>query len=102
MVLNLSERPPPQWTQYFRASWKNAFYAMKRRADIAGSSIEIVAMPEELKNDHLPELEKAISEANANYRAFADQQVVAKKLAEEAEERRKKSLADLKSTLKFD
>ena len=75
---------------------------MKRRAEVFGRQLEIIAMPSEMQSDHIPELNKVISDTNEAYKKYIGQlnQAEAAEEAKKAEE--KKQISDLKNSLKFD
>jgi hypothetical protein len=102
LVLRLSASAPFEWSQYFNTAWQQHLYGMKRRAQVSGNTLEIVAMPAELETDHLPELKKVIEETNAAYRAHATEQRRLRQHAEAEASARKEELAALKGKLKFD
>lgn len=102
VVLNLSASAPHEWSDYFNQRWQQQFYMMKRNASVSGKRLEIYCVPEELQNNHIPELNKIIVETNNVYRQYLanTQQKVATQAAAEAAEREK--LASIKAGLKFD
>lgn len=102
VVLNLSASAPYEWSSYFNQRWSQHIYMMKRRATVSGKRLEIYCVPDELKKDHIPELNIVIAETNQAYRHYllqiqqrADQQAAA-----EAAEKAK--LAEIKAGLKFE
>ncbi|MCO8312550.1 hypothetical protein [Pseudomonas mandelii] len=102
VVLSLSASAPYEWSNYFNQRWLQQFYMMKRNASVSGKRLEIYCVPDDLKNDHIPELNKVIAETNQVYRQHLahTQQKVATQAAAEAAEREK--LALIKAGLKFD
>ena len=102
MVLNLSSPAPSEWSDCFNSMWKQHLYGSKRSAHAAGKQITIDCVPSELGPDHLPELKKVVSEANAAYEAHLNQ----KRSEEEAAEVKRTAdsalLAELGKTLRFD
>jgi hypothetical protein len=102
VVLDLSASVPYDWSNYFNQRWTAHIYMKKRKASVSGKRLEIYCVPDELQKDHIPELNKIISETNQAYRQYlmrtqyeADAQA-ARDAAEMAR------LADIKSTLKFE
>lgn len=102
LCLKLSQSAPTAWSQYFNDAWDQHFYMTKRRATAFGDRLEIVCMPVELQNEHLPELNKVISETNDAYRKHADAQISEREIEAERARQQKEELANLKGRLKFD
>jgi hypothetical protein len=101
-VLNLSASAPYEWSNYFNQRWNSHIYAMKRKASVSGKRLEIYCVPDELQNDHIPELNRVIAEANQAYRQYlaktkreADSQA-----SREAAEKAK--LAEIKNNLRLE
>lgn len=101
LVFRLSRGVPTAWARFFDQEWQHAFYTMKRRAAVSGNSLELIAMPNEVEQEHLPQLKKAIAQANAAYRKFLEEQQRLQRQAAEEETRQRQTLADLKGSLKF-
>lgn len=102
VVLSLSASAPHEWSNYFNQRWQQQFYMMKRNASVSGKRLEIYCVPEELKNSHIPELNKVIAETNHAYQqhlAHTRQEVATQAAAEAAE---RENLASIKAGLKFD
>ena len=102
VVLKLSQNAPGAWSQYFNEAWRQHIYMMKRKASASGDHLEIVCMPDELEKDHIPELNKIISDTNKAYQNYADAQSREKEIEMENARRQKEELASLKGRLKFD
>lgn len=102
LVFKLSQRAPGDWADYFNQAWGQHLYMMKRQASVSGDRLQIECMPDEMKSDHLPELNKVIAETNRAYRSYWEQQQRQKQARAEAEKQRQAGLADLKKSLKFD
>ena len=102
VVLRLSERAPSEWSQYFNDAWRLHLYMMKRRAIVSGDRLEIICMLEELERDHLPELNKVMAETNEAYRKYAQEQNRRREIENEAAQRHREALSNLKDRLKFD
>ncbi|KNH27953.1 hypothetical protein [Pseudomonas farris] len=102
VVLSLSASAPYEWSNYFNQRWLQQFYMMKRNASVSGKRLEIYCVPDDLQNDHIPELNKVIAETNHVYRQHLahTQKKAATQRAAEAAEREK--LASIKAGLKFD
>ncbi|MFH1493751.1 MAG: hypothetical protein ABIG70_03020 [Pseudomonadota bacterium] len=101
IFLNLSSSAPSEWAKYFNQRWQQHIYMLKRKANVSGRKLEIYCVPEELEKDHIPELNKVISETNNAYRAFhinQIQQEAAQKAQEIAE---REQLKSIKNNLKF-
>jgi hypothetical protein len=101
LVLRLSASAPPDWARYFNQAWAQHIYMLKRRAQVAGNRLEIIAMPEELEREHLPELKKVIAETNAAYAPVAARREKEAELAAAEAKRQKDELRSLKDNLKF-
>lgn len=102
LVLKLAPYPPLEWQNYFNAAWEQHLYMSKRRAWVYSDRLAIVAMPNELQNDHIPELKKVVRETNQAYRHHFEAQIRQQEAREHGEAARKKALQDLKGTLKLD
>jgi hypothetical protein len=102
LVLKLSQRTPTAWSEYFNEAWGHHIYMMKRKATIFGDRLEIICMPDELEKDHLPELNKVMSETNDAYKKYASEQSCINQAEAERVQRQKEELSDLKRRLKFD
>ncbi|MFA5924797.1 MAG: hypothetical protein WC856_26520 [Methylococcaceae bacterium] len=91
IVLNLSSSAPHEWASYFNERWQSHIYMMKRRASVSGNRLNIYCVPEELQNDHLPELKTIIEETNQAYRQFLAQKerVAATEMAKNETEKAK-------------
>lgn len=102
VVLNLSVSAPYEWSNYFNQCWASHLYMMKRKASVSGKRLEIYCVPDELQKDHIPELNKVISETNQAYRQYLvrTQKEADAQAARDAAEKAK--LADIKNNLKFD
>ena len=101
VVLTLSASAPCEWSDYFNQRWKSHFYMKKRNASVSGKHLEIYCVPDELQEDHIPELNKVIAETNQAYRQYL---VRAKDEADAQAERNaaeKVKLAEVKNNLKF-
>ncbi|AZO54752.1 MULTISPECIES: hypothetical protein [unclassified Mesorhizobium] len=102
LVLRLSQSAPAPWSQYFNKAWQQHIYMMKRRASVSGDRLEIICMPNELQADHIPELNKIITQTNAAYGAYAAEQTRLRQKTADESQRQKDDLAKLKGQLKFD
>lgn len=101
IVLNLSGSAPYEWANYFNQRWKQHIYMGKARASVSGGKLQIYCVPNELEKDHIPELNKIISETNYAYRIFLAtriQQEAARKAQKDAE---RDQLKSIKNNLKF-
>lgn len=67
IVLKLSNGTPYEWSEAFLVLWKQNMYMKKCKVDICGDSLTIYCMPDELKDIHIPELNRVISETNTIY-----------------------------------
>lgn len=101
IVLNLSGSAPYEWGNYFNQRWKQHIYMGKASARVLGRKLQIYCVPDELEREHIPELNKIISETNNTYRIFLTariQQDAARKTQEDAE---RDQLKSIKNKLKF-
>ena len=90
-----------EWANYFNQRWKQHIYMGRARASVSGGKLQIYCVPNELEKDHIPELNKIISETNYAYRIFLAtriQQEAARKAQKDAERDQLKSIKD---NLKF-
>jgi hypothetical protein len=101
IVLKLSAYAPPEWADYFHSAWRQHMYMMKRSVEIQGNRLVIICMPEELQTDHIPELNKVMSETNAAYKKYAAEKDKAQQARAENARRQKEELAKIKGQLKF-
>ena len=101
IVLGLSSSAPHEWASYFNQSWKQHIYMTKRRASVSGRKLEIYCVPDELENDHIPELNKVIVETNNAYKAFLTKQTQQEAARQEQEVAEKEHLKSIKNNLKF-
>lgn len=101
IVLNLSSSAPYEWANYFNQRWKQHIYMAKRSASVSGGKLQIYCVPDELEKDHIPELNKIISETNYAYRTFLNTRIQeeAARMAQEVAER--DQLKSIKNNLKF-
>lgn len=67
--LNLSERLPPGWSEYFAREWSFPRHSMWRRAWVEGDQLVIHCVPDELEKHHLPYLKEAVKNATEKYEA---------------------------------
>jgi len=67
--LRLSKPPPLGWSFLFIQVWQKIEYPGKRPAGIESDAIWIECAPEEVRDCHLPQLEQALAQTNARYRA---------------------------------
>ena len=102
LVLKLSDTAPYEWCEFFDRAWQQNFYMMKRSAHASGDNIEIICMPEELQNDHIPQLKKVVAETNASYAAYGAKQEQLAAEQKAAQQKQKDDLSKLKNDLKFD
>ena len=67
--LRLSNAPPLGWSYLFTQVWQATEYPGKRPVGIEGDALWIECAPEEVRACHLPQLEQALAQTNARYRA---------------------------------
>ncbi len=102
VILSLSASAPYEWSNYFNQLWRQQFYPMKRNASVSGKRLEIYCVPDDLQDNHLPELNNVITKTNQAYRqylAHTQQKAATQEAAEDAE---REKLASIKADLKFD
>jgi hypothetical protein len=95
IYLQLSERPPREWSEIFAGVWRHVMYNMKRAVSIHGDAIWIECVPEEVKQYHRAELDKAFAEANQQYREWLERQDKARIREEEEQRRHRQRLQSL-------
>jgi hypothetical protein len=78
IYFQLSEPPPLGWSYMFTAVWREVLYAAKRPAGVEGDAIWIDCVPEEVKDLHLSELERAVAQTNVNYESHRLKSTIAK------------------------
>lgn len=101
IVLKLSGSAPYDWADYFNGRWQQHIYMMKRRANVSGASLTIHCVPDELQKDHIPELNKIITETNQKYKAHLFEVEAKKQVDAKTASKEKDMLSDLKNNLKF-
>lgn len=102
VALKLSAAAPPEWTSLFGQLWTQHFYMMKRGAQVFGNTLRIECLLSELKDEHIPELNKVIAETNREYVKYAEEQA---RIRDSEDAKRKaiaQALKDAKDGLKFD
>lgn len=102
VVLILSAFAPADWSKHFNACWTSHLYMKKRKASASGNRLMICCVPDELQNDHIPELNKVIAETNLAYQKYLIDAKCAAAARAERDAAEKANLAALKSSLKFD
>lgn len=96
VYLKLSEPPPSEWSDAFEHIWRReVYYSMKRPVGIEGGAIWIECVPEEIKQHHRKELEKAFSQTNTRYREWLRQEEAARATEESEARAHRKRLDDL-------
>ena len=101
VVMTLSKSTPADWASYFNARWQQHIYMMKRDAWVSGNHLTIHCVPDELENDHLPELKKIVDETNQRYKEHLAQRERDAQRERERADARKAELDKLKN-IKFD
>lgn len=101
VALKLSSDAPYDWANYFNRRWQQHIYMMKREATVSGTTLTVHCVPDELQNDHLPELNKVIAETNSKYKGYLASQLAQETAKEKAEAAERETLRNLKNTLNF-
>ena len=99
IVLNLSSSAPHDWVVYFNQKWQQHFYMTKRDVTISGSKLNIYCAPDEVKTDHIPKLNKVISETNQWYRQHLSSKMVEEKRKTEKAKKDNEAMRKLKNDL---
>jgi hypothetical protein len=102
IFLQLSAHPPGAWAQLFDGLWLHTLYSMKRRAGISGDEVWIECVPEEIKQYHLSELKKVVSQTNNEYKIWVQRQESQRKQVEAQEHRQREQLGRDLDGLDFD
>lgn len=95
MYLELSDRPPAEWSDFFDQERQFPRHSMWRHAWIEGNHIVVDCVPDEIERYHLADLKQDVTGANAHYnehRRAKDQQLASAKAAEAAEKERLEQL----------
>jgi chromosome segregation ATPase len=79
----------------FSCVWQATAYPLKRCAGLEGDMLWIECAPEEVAQYHLEELEKAVSQTNANYRFNVEQRAAAEQRQRELNARTQAQLDEL-------
>ena len=95
ICLQLSSPPPLGWSYMFSCAWQATAYSSKRRAGLEDDMLWIECAPEEVAQCHLEELEKAVSQTNANYRFNVEQRAAAEQRQRELNARTQAQLDEL-------
>ena len=101
IVLNLSSSAPHEWASYFNQLWQQHIYMMKRKAQVSGKRLEIYCVPDELQENHIPELNKVINETNVAYKTYLSNQAQQKAVKDAQEAAEREHLKRIKDNLKF-
>jgi hypothetical protein len=99
--LALSATPPREWAAHFDRRWITVLYRLKRRAWVSGNRIVIHCVPEEIEEDHLPQLKRAVAETNHEYRKYAEARASQQRQQQDHEQHTKEKLKALKGRLDF-
>jgi hypothetical protein len=102
MYLSLSEAPPDVWCQIFAAERQFPRHSMWRRAWTDGASIVVDCVPEELEQHHLRDVKEDVANSNAKFRDFLTQEARRTEAAQQAEQRERDRIEEVKKRLKFD
>jgi len=102
MYLQLSAQPPSEWQQLFDQERRFPRHSMWREAWVEGRHIVVDCVPEEIEQYHLRDLKEDVAKTNEKYRDYLGKVARAQKQQQEAEQKEKSRLDDLKSRLKFD
>jgi len=95
-----SNSPPPfGWSYIFTRAWEDILYDEKRPAGIEDGAIWIECAPDELRQHHLPQLEKAVAQANATYRSTEHQKAIAQRRQKELDSQTQAQLHELGASL---
>lgn len=98
-VFALSALPPAKWAEYFDAAWARHIYTMKRPARAIAQTIEIECATGEIKDEHLPELQKIVATVNDQYAQFTVYRAKEKEALMEDEVRLRNELKAVKESL---
>ena len=99
IYLQLSHAPPLGWSYMFSVVWQGVAYPAKRPAGVEGDAVWIECDPEEVRECHLPELERAVAQTNATYEASVQQSAIAKQHKKELNRHSRAQLDELSNSL---
>lgn len=102
MYLRLSDLPPKEWMQFFKAERQFPRHSMWRRAWIQGSTIIVDCVPEELERHHLKDLKEDVANANAKFRTYLAREEHRAQAAAEVKQRERERIEQLRDRLNFD
>jgi hypothetical protein len=102
MYLQLSAEPPSEWQQLFNQGRRFPRHSMWRDAWVEGRHIVVDCVPEEIEQYHLRDLKEDAAKTNEKYRDYLGKVAGAQQQQQEAEQKEKSRLDDLKNRLKFD
>lgn len=81
--LELSEYPPLGWSYIFLTVWESVDYPAKARVGIEEDTLWVECEAAEFKNRDYPQIQNAIEDTNARYRAVLQEQIAAEARREE-------------------
>jgi hypothetical protein len=102
MYLSLSETPPHVWCQIFTAERQFPRHSMWREAWADGAAIVVDCVPEEIEQYHLRDITQDVANTNAKFREFLAQEARKTAAVQEAEQRERERIEQIKKRLKFD
>jgi hypothetical protein len=102
IYLRLSQTPPPLWQKHFTASRKIARHPRWRRIWVDRKYIVVECVPEEIETHHLKDLKQDVAYANANYRAYLEQQSRVEVRKQQTQSIERDRLRQMKGRLNFD
>jgi hypothetical protein len=99
LFLQLSEAPPVGWSYLFIRAWQSMAHPLERRVGIEGDVIWIECTPVELRENQLPELQAAITQANEHYWSARQRRIEASRRQNEQHRQMQAELAELADCL---
>jgi len=96
IFLQLSGAPPLGWSFMFTCVWQTIQYDGKPQAGIEGDAVWVECAPRELRERHLPSLEKSAAQANAFFRPALRQKGVAQQDQKQLDNQARSQLQQLR------
>lgn len=102
IVIELSARAPQSWQDIFNHLWQQNFYMMKRTAVAYSYNITITCVPDELQQNHVPELKRVVEQTNNEYKGYLLQKAEHEAAMEAQAAAEKEKLKKLSDNISFE
>lgn len=100
IYFRLSSPPPKGWSYRFSTVWQAVRYPGKRPAGIEEDALWIECAPEDVQQYHMGHLERAVAQANADFRSSHYQRAIAEQEEKALTSQSQALLDELSCTLK--